>query len=50
LNLHIQFGDHAAGGPFGKKLMQHLIEEEIQEIVFHTAAQVMDMESNDNAQ
>jgi hypothetical protein len=49
LNLHIQFGDHDAGGPFGKNLMQHLIEEEIQEIQAHTAAKVMDRESNDNA-
>jgi hypothetical protein len=29
--------------------MQHLIEEEIQEIEDHTAVQVMDMESNDKA-
>jgi hypothetical protein len=29
--------------------MQHLIEQEIQEIQAHTAAQVMDMESDDNA-
>jgi hypothetical protein len=29
--------------------MHHLIEEEIQEIEDHTEAQVMDMESNDNA-
>jgi hypothetical protein len=29
--------------------MQHLIEEEIKEIEDHTAAQVMDMENNDNA-
>jgi hypothetical protein len=49
LNLHIQFGDHDAGGPFGKSLMRHLIEEEIQEIEAHNAAQVMDMESDDNA-
>jgi cytochrome c553 len=49
LNLHIQLGDHDAGGPFGKNLMQHLIEQEIQEIEAHTAAQVMDMESDDNA-
>jgi hypothetical protein len=28
--------------------MHHLIEEDIQEIEAHTAAQVMDMESNDN--
>jgi hypothetical protein len=49
LNLHIQFGDHDAGGPFGKNLMQHLIEEEIQEIEAQTAAQVMDMESDDTA-
>jgi hypothetical protein len=49
LNLHIQLGDHDAGGPFGKNLMQHFIEQEIQEIEAHTAAQVMDMESDDNA-
>jgi hypothetical protein len=49
LNLHIQFVDHDAGEPFGKNLMQHLIEEAIQEMEAHTAAQVMDMESNDNA-
>jgi hypothetical protein len=42
LNLHIQFGDHDAGGPFGKLLMHHLIEEEIQEIEYQTVAQVMD--------
>jgi hypothetical protein len=29
--------------------MQHLIEQEIQEIEAHTAAQVMDMEIDDNA-
>jgi hypothetical protein len=29
--------------------MQHLIEEDIQEIEAYTAAQVMDMEINDNA-
>jgi hypothetical protein len=29
--------------------MQHLIEEEIQEIEAHTVAQVMDMESDDTA-
>jgi hypothetical protein len=29
--------------------MQHFIEEDIQEIEAHTGAQVMDMESNDNA-
>jgi hypothetical protein len=29
--------------------MHHLIEYKIQEIEAHTAAQVMDMESNDNA-
>jgi hypothetical protein len=29
--------------------MQHIIEEEIQEIEACTSAQVMDMESNDNA-
>jgi hypothetical protein len=29
--------------------MQHLIEQEIQKIVVQTAAQVMDMESDDNA-
>jgi hypothetical protein len=45
LNLHIQFGDHDAGWPFGNNLMHHLIEEEIQEIEVHTVAQVMDMES-----
>jgi hypothetical protein len=30
--------------------MQHLIEEEMQEMEPHTAAQIMDMESNDNVQ
>jgi hypothetical protein len=49
LNLHIQFGDHDAGGPFGKNLVHHLIEGEIQEIETQTSAQVMDMESDDNA-
>jgi hypothetical protein len=49
LNLQIQFGDHDAGGPFGKNLMQHLNREEIQEIEAQTAAQVMDMESDDDA-
>jgi hypothetical protein len=49
LNLHIQFGDHAAGGPFGKNLMQNLIEKEIQEIEAQKAAQVINMESDDNA-
>jgi hypothetical protein len=29
--------------------MQHLIEQEIQEIEDHTTAQVMDMESDDTA-
>jgi hypothetical protein len=29
--------------------MKHLIEQEIQEIEAHTATQVMDMESDDNA-
>jgi hypothetical protein len=29
--------------------MQHLIEQEIQEIEAQTVAQVMDMESDDNA-
>jgi hypothetical protein len=29
--------------------MQRLIEEEIQDIEAHTAAQVMDMENNDSA-
>jgi hypothetical protein len=47
LNLHIQFGDHDAGGPFGKNLMQNLIEKEIQEKKTQTAAQVMDTESDD---
>jgi hypothetical protein len=28
--------------------MQHLIEQEIQEMEAHTAAQVMDMEGDDN--
>jgi hypothetical protein len=49
LNLHIQFGDHDVGWPFGKNLMQHLIEEEIQEIQDQTVAQVMDMESDETA-
>jgi hypothetical protein len=49
LNLHIQFGDHDEGGQFCKNLMQNLLEEEIQEIEDHTAAQVIDMESDDNA-
>jgi hypothetical protein len=49
LNLHIQFGDHDAGGPFGKNLMHNLIEKEIQEIEAHTAAQVMDTESDVNS-
>jgi hypothetical protein len=48
LNLHIQFGDHDTGGNFGKNLMQHLIEQKIQEMEAQTAAQVMDMESDDN--
>jgi hypothetical protein len=39
LNLHIQFGDHdAAGGPFGKNLMQNFIEKEIEEIEAQAAA------------
>jgi hypothetical protein len=50
LNPHIQFVDYDAGGTFGKNLMQHCIEEEIQEIEAHTVAQVMDMDSNDDAQ
>jgi hypothetical protein len=49
LNLHIQFGDHDEVGQFGKNLMQNLLEEEIQEIEAQTAAQVIDMESDDNA-
>jgi hypothetical protein len=49
LNLHIQLRDHDAGGPFGKNLMQHLIEEKIQGIEAQTSAQVMDMGSDDNA-
>jgi hypothetical protein len=49
MNLHIQFGVHDAGGPFGKNLMQNLIDEEIQKIDDQTAAQVMDMESDDTA-
>jgi hypothetical protein len=49
LNLHIQFGDDDAGGPFGKNLMQNLIEKEIQEIEDQIAAQVMDTDSDDNA-
>jgi hypothetical protein len=49
LNLHIQFGDHDAGWPVGKNLMQHLIEQKMQEIEDHIVAQVMDMESDDNA-
>jgi cytochrome c553 len=49
LNQHIQLGDHDAGGPFGKNLVQHLIEQEIQDIEAHIATQVMDMESDDNA-
>jgi hypothetical protein len=49
LNLHIQIGDHDAGGPFGKNLMQYLIEQEIEEIEAQTAAQVMEMESDDGA-
>jgi hypothetical protein len=48
LNLRIQLGDHDAGGPFGKNLMQHLIEQKIQEIEAQTVAHVMDMESDDN--
>jgi hypothetical protein len=47
LNIHIQFGDYDAGGTFRKNLMLHLIEEEIQEIEAHTAAQVMDMDSDE---
>jgi hypothetical protein len=47
LNLHFQFGDHDAGWPFGKNLMQNLIEEEIQEVEAQTVAQVIDMESDD---
>jgi hypothetical protein len=31
------------------KLMQHLIEQETQKVEAQTAAQVMDMESDDNA-
>jgi hypothetical protein len=42
-------GDHAAGGPFGKNLMYHLIEEELPEVEAMTSAQVMDMDSDDNA-
>jgi hypothetical protein len=49
LSLHIQFGDHGVGWPFGKNLIQNLIEEEIQEIEAQTVAQVMDMESEDTA-
>jgi hypothetical protein len=49
VNLHIQLGNHDAGGPFGKNFMQHLIEQEIQEIEAQTAAQLMDMESDDRA-
>jgi hypothetical protein len=48
LNLHIQFGDHDAGGPFGKNLTHNLIEKEIQEIEAQTAAQVMGMERDYN--
>jgi hypothetical protein len=32
LNLHIQFGYHDEGGPFGMSLMQHFLDEENQEI------------------
>jgi hypothetical protein len=49
LNLHIQLGDHDVVGTFGKNFMQHLIEQGIQGIEVQTAAQVMDMESDDNA-
>jgi hypothetical protein len=49
LNLQIKFGDHDAGGPFGKNLLQLLNEEEIQEIEAQNVAQVMDMENDDNA-
>jgi hypothetical protein len=48
-NLHIQLGDHYAGGYFGKKFMQSLIDQEIEEIEAQTAAQVIDMESDDIA-
>jgi hypothetical protein len=47
LKLHFQLGDHDAGGPFCKNLMQHLTEEEIQEIEAQITAQVMDMEGDD---
>jgi cytochrome c553 len=46
--FHLIENYHDTGRPFGKNLMQHLIEEEIQEIEAHTAAQVMNMDSSDN--
>ena len=49
MNIQIHLRDHDAGGPFGKNLMKHLTEVEIQEIEAQTAAQVMDMESDDDA-
>jgi hypothetical protein len=49
LNLHIQFGYHDPGGPFGNNLMHRLIEVEVKEIEAYAAAQLMDMESNYNA-
>ena len=49
MNIHIQFRDHDAGGPFGKNLMQHLTEEEIQEIEARTVVHIMDMESDEDA-